>query len=81
MERIEIRVLHDEAQSHRLAGQAAHVAAVVPAHHTLDFVTDDFRTSFEREAGNGPAGRLRIGQFVRRIVRYFIPNTSFRWIL
>ena len=38
----QIRVLHDEAQAHRLARQAAQVGALFPGDGLFDGVADDF---------------------------------------
>ena len=39
-ERVQVRVLEDEPDSHRLAGQSAHVGAALPSGDALDLVAE-----------------------------------------
>ena len=39
---IQIRVLHPEPQSHRVARQPTYITSVLPAYGALDFITDIF---------------------------------------
>jgi hypothetical protein len=39
---IQVRVLHPEPQSHRVARQPTYITSVLPAYGALDFITDNF---------------------------------------
>jgi len=56
MKRVEIGVIHDEPQPHRLVGQPAQLGAAFPGDNAFDFVADDFWAVVERIAGDRGAG-------------------------
>ena len=56
--REQVRVLHNESQADRPAGEAAHIRAVTPKHDSFDFVADNLGTGIEGVAGDRSAGGI-----------------------